>query len=54
MSGESLPYTPTAADFRALASSSPWRFPTVHFTHRCRQDNGSTRIDGPVEAWLGL
>lgn len=52
MSGESLPGTLTAAGFRALASSSPWRFTTMHFTHRCQQDNGSTPIGGPVEAWL--
>ncbi|MFI7579803.1 hypothetical protein [Kocuria kalidii] len=52
MSSESLPGIPTAADFRALASSSPWRFTTLHLTHRCQQDNGSTPIGGPVEVWL--
>lgn len=36
---------PTEDIFRALARSSPWRFTTLHFTHRW---------DGrdPVEAWL--
>ena len=52
MSGEPLPGLPTAADFRALAASSPWRFTTVHFTHRRQKDRGSTAIGGPVEAWL--
>lgn len=36
---------PTPDAFRALARSSPWRFTTLHFTHR--------RADmEPVEAWL--
>ncbi|MEX5303355.1 hypothetical protein [Kocuria sabuli] len=52
MSGELLPDTPTAADFRALAASAPWRFTTVHLTHRRQQDSGSTPDGEPVEAWL--
>ncbi len=51
MSGDSLPGTPTADDFRALARSSPWRFSTVHFTHR-RREAGGTPDGEPVEAWL--
>ncbi len=36
---------PSEDEFRALARSSPWRFSTLHFTHR--------RADGRVaEAWL--
>ena len=52
MSGDSLPEVPTADDFRALARSSPWRFTTVHFTHRRQRDAGSTPDGEPVEAWL--
>lgn len=52
MSGESLPEVPTADDVRALARSSPWRFTTVHFTHRRQRDAGSTPAGEPVEAWL--
>lgn len=52
MSAESLPELPTADDFRALARSSPWRFTTVHFTHRRQRDAGSTPDGEPVEAWL--
>ncbi|MCK0112396.1 hypothetical protein MWU75_09630 [Ornithinimicrobium sp. F0845] len=40
-----LPDAPGPDDFQALARSSPWRFGTLHFTHRPH--------DGaPVEAWL--
>ena len=35
---------PTPDAFRALARSSPWRWTTLHFTHRDAR--------GPVEAWL--
>jgi hypothetical protein len=52
MSASPVPGTPTAADFRALAASSPWRFTTVHFTHRRQEDSGSTALGEPVEAWL--
>ena len=52
MSGDALPETLTAEDFRALARSSPWRFSTVHFTHRRQRDSGSTPSGAPVEAWL--
>ncbi|MFF0902839.1 UNVERIFIED_CONTAM: hypothetical protein RF653_04110 [Kocuria sp. CPCC 205316] len=52
MSGDALPETPTADDFRALARSSPWRFSTVHFTHRRQRDSGSAPSGAPVEAWL--
>lgn len=40
-----LPTAPGPDDFRALARSSPWRFGTLHFTHRAAGDE-------PVEAWL--
>lgn len=40
-----LPATPRPEDFRALARSSPWRFTTVHFTHRAEGES-------PVEARL--
>ncbi|MGQ1840155.1 hypothetical protein ACT4S2_17085 [Kocuria turfanensis] len=43
---------PDASDFRALAASSPWRFTTVHFTHRRQGHGGATAEGGPVEAWL--
>lgn len=43
-----LPATPGPDDFRALARSSPWRFGTLHFTHREERAHG----EGPVEAWL--
>lgn len=36
--------TPTPDSFRALARSSPWRWRTLHFTHR--------RSDEVVEAWV--
>ncbi|MEX5298273.1 hypothetical protein RCG67_05790 [Kocuria sp. CPCC 205292] len=52
MTGTSLPDTPTAEDFRALARSSPWRFSTLHFTHRQQVDRGSTASGEPAEAWL--
>jgi hypothetical protein len=52
MSADSLPELPTADDFRALARSSPWRFSTVHFTHRRQRDGGSAPSGAPVEAWL--
>ncbi|MFE7630373.1 hypothetical protein [Kocuria sp. NPDC057446] len=52
MTGDALPETPTAEDLRALARSSPWRFSTVHFTHRRQRDGGSTASGAPVEAWL--
>ena len=35
---------PTVDSFHALARSSPWRWRTLHFTHRAR--------DGAVEAWV--
>jgi hypothetical protein len=35
---------PTVDSFRALARSSPWRWRTLHFTHRDAQ--------GQVEAWV--
>ena len=40
-----LPVAPGPDDFRALARSSPWRFGTLHFTHRAEDKE-------PVEAWL--
>ncbi|WP_223286399.1 hypothetical protein [Kocuria atrinae] len=40
-----LPIAPEAEDFRALARSSPWRFTTLHFTHR-RQRLGGSAPDG--------
>ncbi|QDO89618.1 hypothetical protein FNH13_15830 [Ornithinimicrobium ciconiae] len=40
-----LPDAPGPDDFRALARSSPWRFGTLHFTHRPEGEE-------PVEAWL--
>ncbi|GAA1756170.1 hypothetical protein [Kocuria aegyptia] len=52
MTGHALPENPTAEDFRALARSSPWRFSTVHLTHRRQRDGGSTASGAPVEAWL--
>lgn len=52
MRGTSLPSTPDAADIRALAAGSPWRFTTVHFTHRRQGHGGATAEGGPVEAWL--
>ena len=52
MSGSFLPTPPDAADFRALAASSPWRFTTVHFTHRRQRNGGAAADGGPVEAWL--
>ncbi|GAA1136395.1 hypothetical protein [Ornithinicoccus hortensis] len=36
---------PGPDDFRALARSSPWRFGSLHFTHRAEGAD-------PVEAWL--
>ena len=52
MSGDPLPDVPAAADFRALAASSPWRFTTLHFTHRAQDGSRSTAMGEPVEAWL--
>ncbi|MFC4905021.1 hypothetical protein [Kocuria oceani] len=52
MTGTSLPPAPDAADFRALAAGSPWRFTTVHLTHRRQGSGGATAEGGPVEAWL--
>lgn len=52
MTGTSLPTAPDAADFRALAAGSPWRFTTVHLTHRRQGSGGATAEGGPVEAWL--
>ena len=46
-----IPVAPTAGDFRALAQSSPWRFTTLHFTHRGKRRSGPG-ADGIVEAWL--
>ena len=46
------PGSPTVEDFRALARSSPWRFTTLHFTHRREHEAGGTPDDQPVEAWL--
>lgn len=43
---------PNAEDFRALARSSPWRFTTLHFTHRRQRLGGSAPGGQPVEAWL--
>ncbi|WP_461108753.1 hypothetical protein [Tessaracoccus terricola] len=40
-----LPLAPGPDDFRALARSSPWRFGSLHFTHR---SSGTE----PAEAWL--
>ncbi|UIJ33938.1 hypothetical protein [Allobranchiibius sp. GilTou73] len=37
---------PREEDFGALARSSPWRFRTLHFSHRSRGGAGT------VEAWL--
>ncbi|ANS78598.1 hypothetical protein SGUI_1202 [Serinicoccus hydrothermalis] len=46
-----LTRTPDAEDFRALARSAPWRFRTLHWTHRA-QDGGSSARDEPAQAWL--
>lgn len=51
MSGVPLGAAPCADDFRALAQSSPWRYTTVHFTHRGQRGAG-TEADEMVEAWL--
>lgn len=40
---------PGAEDFRALARSSPWRFTTLHWTHRAQEPDGRW---SEVEAWL--
>lgn len=40
-----LPSSPGPDDFRALAGSSPWRFSTLHLTHRAENEE-------LVEAWL--
>src|SRR5699024_2296739 len=47
-----LPIAPSAEDFRALARSSPWRFTTLHFTHRRQRAGGSAPAGEAVEAWL--
>ena len=47
-----LPIAPGTEDFRALARSSPWRFTTLHFTHRRQRVGGSAPDGKPVEAWL--
>lgn len=39
---------PGEEEFRALARSSPWRFRTLHFTHR----SGGLDGERSVEAWL--
>lgn len=44
-----LPPVPTADDVRALARSSPWRFRTLHWTHRSELTGDRGR---EVEAWL--
>ncbi|KUG55664.1 hypothetical protein AVL62_05005 [Serinicoccus chungangensis] len=46
-----LTHTPDAEDFRALARSAPWRFTTLHWTHRAHDDGPSGPV-GEVEAWL--
>ncbi|MEO9139320.1 MAG: hypothetical protein ABI345_09675 [Jatrophihabitans sp.] len=46
-----LTSTPSAEDFRALARSSPWRFSTIHFTHRDLRDRDAG-VHASVEAWL--
>lgn len=51
MTIEPLPVTPTSGDFRALARSSPWRFSTLHFTHR-RRRHGVDACHERAEAWL--
>jgi hypothetical protein len=38
---------PSADDFQALARSAPWRWSTLHFTHR-----GNANAFAAVEAWL--
>lgn len=43
--GMTTPSVPTASRVRALARSAPWRFSTLHFTHR--RSSGEE-----VEAWL--
>ncbi len=49
-SASPLPSAPGPDDFRALARSSPWRFGTLHLTHRpC---GGTAGEEEPVEAWL--
>ncbi|WP_114907976.1 hypothetical protein [Ornithinimicrobium murale] len=45
-----LPAAPGPDDFRALARSSPWRFGTLHLTHR--PSGGTAGEEEPVEAWL--
>lgn len=44
-----LSSSPTADDFRALARSSPWRFRTLHWTHR---GSRLEEPEGAAEAWL--
>lgn len=45
-----LPIAPSAEYFRALARSSPWRFTTLHFTHRRQRAGGSAPDGKPMEA----
>ncbi|MCT1802932.1 hypothetical protein M3B51_09060 [Kocuria carniphila] len=52
MNVDPLPIAPGAEDFRALARSSPWRFTTLHFTHRHQWVGGSAPAGEAVEAWL--
>lgn len=49
--GQELTHEPTVEDFRALARSSPWRFRTLHLTHR-QTGYAATHRPGSVEAWL--
>ena len=48
---EELTHDPGPEDFRALARSSPWRFRTLHLTHR-QTGYAATHRPGTVEAWL--
>ena len=53
MSETVLPGMPDGADFRALAASSPWRFTTMHFTHRRQSKGGATAEGVPYGGAVG-
>ncbi|WP_131103777.1 hypothetical protein [Ornithinimicrobium sufpigmenti] len=48
----SLTSIPDADDLRALARSSPWRFRTLHWTHRRAPFERPAEVTTRVEAWL--
>lgn len=43
---------PDADDLRTLARSAPWRFTTLHWTHRRASFDRPTELTVQVEAWL--